>query len=321
MSRFVSAARQGENHWAYYGLTVVVIMLAFYIGQVPIRMLIDFKTEQGGISSEMLTEFYATYDFRILGLPSYIGLLLMLIGHVLAAIVLCLVIVYVHKRPLRTVITSRRTVDFQRIFFAFGLWMALSFLAELVMYGIFPGDYSFHLDLANWLPLLAVSLLVLPIQTSFEEVFIRGYLLQGLSFLTRSKWVIIAVTSLIFALIHLSNPEVREFGLGLMGFYYLSVALFLVIVTFLDEGLELALGIHAATNVYGASIVSFDGSVLQTETLVKLNHLNPLWMIALFFVMMAIFIIIAARKYRMHSFATLFNRIEFLEKDEISTEL
>jgi CAAX protease family protein len=321
MSRFVAAARQGENHWAYYGLTIVVIMLAFVIGQIPIRMLLNYMIGNGAISTTALTEFLATYDFAILGLPTYAGLLLMLFGHVLAAALLCISIVYVHKRPLRTAITSRRSVDFGRLFFAFGLWMLLSFLAELVMYALFPGNYSFHLDLGNWLPLLVVSLFVLPIQTSFEEVFIRGYLLQGMGLITKSKWVIIVLTSIIFTSMHLDNPEVREFGLGMMGFYYISVALFLVIMTFLDEGLELALGIHAATNVYGASIVSFDGSVLQTETIVKMNELNPLSMIALFFVMMLVFIIIATMKYKLQPFSSLFKRIEFLEEDEPSIDI
>ncbi len=321
MSRFVAAARRGENHWAYYGLTVVVIMLAFVIGQVPIRLILAHMVEQGDISFGMLTEFYATYDFAIVGLPTYVGLLLMLLGHILAAALLVISIVYVHKRPLKTVITSRKSVDFGRVFFAFGIWLVLSGLAEIVMYVMFPDDYSFDFNFKIWLPLVAVAILVLPIQTSFEEVFIRGYLLQGMGLLTRSKWVIIMLTSVIFASMHLDNPEVREFGLGIMGFYYISVALFLVILTFLDEGLEFALGIHAATNVYGASIVSFDGSVLQTETLIKINHLNPVWMIALFFGMMIVFVIIARRKYNLKSFSSLFEQIELPQAERLNTDL
>lgn len=321
MSRFIRAARQGENHWAFYGLTIVVILLAFVIGQIPIGQIIDYKTTHGSLSPSMLEEFRLTLDFAILGLPTYIGLILMLLGHILAATVLCISVVYVHKRPLKTVITSRMSVDFRRIAFAFMLWMALSMISEVVMYVIYPNDYSCNFNLQNWLPLLFISVLILPIQTSFEEVFIRGYLLQALAFVTRSKWVLIVVTSVIFAAMHLGNPEVREFGLGLMAFYYISVAFFLVILTLLDEGLELALGIHAATNVYGASIVSFKGSVLQTDSLVKVQQLNPVWMIALFFGMMLLFSIIANRKYKLKRFSSLFQRLELIETDELSIDL
>jgi CAAX protease family protein len=321
MSRFVREARQGENHWAYYALTIVLILLAFVIGQIPIGQIINYKISHGLLTPSMHEEFKSTLDFTILGLPTYLGLILMLLGHILAAIVLCISIVFVHKRPLKTVITSRKSVDFRRVFFAFELWMVLSLSAEIVMYMLYPQDYSINRDLHNWLPLLIVTLLLLPIQTSFEEVFIRGYLLQGIALLTRSKWVIIAVTSVIFAAMHLGNPEVREFGLGLMGFYYISVALFLVIITFLDEGLELALGIHAATNVYGSAIVSFEGSVLQTDALVKVQQLNPEWMIALFFVMMLLFIIIAGRKYKFQRVSSLFQRIELTDTDELNIDL
>jgi len=320
MSRFVGAAKQGENHWAYYGLTLVVIMLAFVIGKIPIDQIIDYKVRHGLLSPVMLEQFRSTLDFTILGLPTYVGLLLMLLGHILAAAVLCISILYVHKRPIRTVITSRVSIDFNRIFFAFGLWMLLSVVAEVIMYVMYPEDYVFNFDWRQWIPLLVVSLFVLPVQTSFEEIFVRGYLLQGLALATRSKWAVIVVTSVIFAGMHLGNPEVREFGLGMMAFYYISVALFLVIITLLDEGLELALGIHAATNVYGASLVSFEGSVLQTDTLVTMLQLNPVWMIALFFGMMLVFSIIANKKYQLKTFSSLFQRIELVDTDELSIE-
>ncbi len=319
MSRFVRAANRGENHWAFYGLTVFVILLAFVLGSMPIKLIIEHKMRLGTLSPAMLAEFHSTYDFSILGMPTYVGLMLMLLGHALAAIVLCGSVVYVHKRPIVSVVTSRRPVDFGRVIFAFGLWMALSFLAEFVMYGMFPEDYSFNVNLRSWLPLLLVSLLLLPIQTTFEEVLIRGYFLQGVGLLTRSKWIVIVITSIIFAAMHLGNPEVREYGIGLMTLYYMSVALFLAIITFLDEGLELAIGIHAATNVYGSTVVSFEGSVLQTDSLIRLDHLNPVWMIVLFFGMMLLFVIIAAQKYKLQHFSTLFARIELEETEDLST--
>jgi len=321
MSRFVIAARQGENHWAFYGLTLLVLLLAFVIGQVPIAQIIDYKVSQGSLTPTMLEAFSATLDFAILGLPTYAGLILMLLGHILATVVLCVSVIYVHKRPLKSVITSRVTVDYKRILFAFGLWMVLSVGAELVLYTIYPEDYTFIFNWHSWWPLLLVSLFILPIQTSFEELFIRGYLLQALGFVTRSKWVIVVVTSVIFAAMHLGNPEVREFGLGMMAFYYLSVAFFLVIITLLDDGLELALGIHAATNVYGAAIVSFKGSVLQTDALVKVQELNPLSMIALFFGMVLLFSIIAHRKYHLKKFSSLFQPIENIKPDALRTDI
>lgn len=321
MRKFVRAAVSGEHHWAFYVLTIVVILLAFTIGQIPIGVLINNATESGAFSEFDVNEFKSTLNFELLGLPAYVGLLLMLIGPVLAMGVLCFSIVRVHKRPLKSAFTGRPKVDFRRIVFAFTLWLALSMSVDVVLFWAFPDDYMFNTDIIHWLPLLAVSLLILPIQTSFEELFFRGYLLQWIGSVNRSPWIVVLVTSVIFAAVHLGNPEIQKFGIEIMVFYYLSVAVFLAILTLLDNGLELALGIHAATNVYGAAFVSFEGSVLQTNALVELKQLDPVLMVCSFYAMLIVFVIIAFRKYKLNRVSSLLNRFELAETNEISTDI
>jgi hypothetical protein len=78
----------------------------------------------------------------------------------------------------------------------------------------------------------------------------------------------------------------------------MSAGLLLGIIVIMDDGLELALGVHAATNIYGVTLVSYEGSVLQTDTLFKTTELNP-WLMNLFFIIMAIiFYVISSRKYK-----------------------
>ena len=124
-----------------------------------------------------------------------------------------------------------------------------------------------------------------------------------------------------FAAVHLGNPEIQEFGVEIMVFYYLSVAVFLAILTLLDNGLELALGIHAATNVYGAAFLSFEGSVLQTNALAEVKELDPVLMVFAFYVMLIVFVIIARRKYKLNSVSSLLKRFEPTETNEISSEI
>lgn len=71
-----------------------------------------------------------------------------------------------------------------------------------------------------------------------------------------------------FGLMHLANPEVGKIGPVIM-IYYIGTGLFLGILTLMDEGLELALGFHAANNLIGALLVTADWTAFQTHSIFK----------------------------------------------------
>ena len=109
---------------------------------------------------------------------------------------------------------------------------------------------------------------MIPIQTSFEEYLFRGYLMQGLGFLSKTNWFPLLVTSVTFGLMHLANPEVTKLGNGIMVFY-IGTGLLLGIITLMDEGLELSLGFHAANNLITALLVTTDWTAFQTYAIFK----------------------------------------------------
>ncbi len=197
--------------------------------------------------------------------------------------------------------------------------MVLTVLLELVMYFIDPANYRLQFNLNQWLPVLLVCLTIIPIQTSIEEILIRGYLLQGVGVATRSGIIAILVTSVVFVMMHMANPEVQSFGVGVMTVYYFSVALFLGVITWLDEGLELALGVHAATNIYGASFVTFDGSVMQTDAMFKVLEVNAWWMTLGFSIMILIFCLIVRKLYPLQPVSALFKQIDLNDYTEIES--
>jgi hypothetical protein len=47
------------------------------------------------------------------------------------------------------------------------------------------------------------------------------------------------------------------------------------VITLLDDGLELAIGAHTANNLWGALVVSFPGSVLDTPALLRMEGVPP----------------------------------------------
>ena len=67
---------------------------------------------------------------------------------------------------------------------------------------------------------------------------------------------------------HVANPEVTKLGYGILVFY-VGTGLFLGIITLMDEGLELALGFHAANNLITALLVTADWTAFQTDSIYK----------------------------------------------------
>jgi len=141
----------------------------------------------------------------------------------------------------------------------------------------------------------------------------RGYLMQGIGVVFKYKWIALLLTSVGFGLLHYSNPEVERFG-DIVMIYYIGTGLFLGIITLMDEGLELALGFHAANNLFTALLVSADWTALQTHSVLK-DISNPSAMpldevIIPVFVIFPILILVFARKYEWKNWnERLFGRV------------
>jgi membrane protease YdiL (CAAX protease family) len=185
--------------------------------------------------------------------------------------------VYVlHGRPVRTLITASERINWGRLFSSFGLWFVLSALISLVEALLYPGRYELTLNLGKLISFAVATLLLIPFQTSAEELFFRGYLIQWIG-LKVNNWVILSIISgLLFALPHVLNPEVDVNFWLVMGFYFLF-GVFAAWVTLKDNGLELALGMHAANNIYAAIIANYTNSALQTPAMFTVNELDPVY--------------------------------------------
>lgn len=172
---------------------------------------------------------------------------------------------YVHNQRIRTLTTSRKKIDWKRVFFAFSLWGTITALFIFIDYQVSPEDYILNFQLEPFLYLVLIAVFLIPLQTSFEEYFFRGYLMQGLGVATKNRWFPLIITSLVFGLLHIANPEVEKLGYGIL-VYYIGTGLFLGIITLMDEGLELALGFHAANNLITALLVTANWTAFQTNS-------------------------------------------------------
>ena len=97
--------------------------------------------------------------------------------------------------------------------------------------------------------------------------------MQGIGIASGNRWLPLILTSIAFGLMHYANPEIAKFG-NVVFVFYIGSGLFAGIMTLMDEGIELALGWHAANNMVAALLVTADWTALQTHSVLK-DITNP----------------------------------------------
>tara|TARA_B110000116_G_C16790649_1_gene563550 strand:- start:1008 stop:1481 length:474 start_codon:yes stop_codon:yes gene_type:complete len=116
--------------------------------------------------------------------------------------------------------------------------------------------------------MLIISIIFIPFQSALEEYIFRGYLMQGFSKMFNNRWMPLILTSFIFGSLHYFNPEVDKLGPGLI-IYYIGTGFFFGIITLMDEGIELSIGLHVANNLMTAILVTAEWTSFQTESIFK----------------------------------------------------
>ena len=94
------------------------------------------------------------------------------------------------------------------------------------------------------------------------------------------------------------DPEVKEYGFWLSMPQYLIMGLMLGLISILDDGIELALGIHFINNALTALLVTHEASALQTDALFLLNDLDPVASLISISVASILVILILQRIYK-----------------------
>jgi membrane protease YdiL (CAAX protease family) len=305
---FIKQAYKGKNDWWMYILTMFLIFIGIQIASIPLMIAAYLK-----VDGDMNRFYESTKDsFMTIGIDKNLYLFLMIFTFMIAIWILYLLVKFLHKKDFKSIITSRSKVDWNRIWFAFILWGVIS--AITISLGIFllPEDFVWNFKPIPFFTLLTVSLLFLPFQTSAEEIVFRGYLMQGLGLLAKNKWFPLLITSLIFGLMHGLNPEVEKLGYITMVFY-IGTGLLFGIITLLDDGIELPLGLHAANNIFAAFFVTTDWSVFQTDALyIDTSEPSVGWETFIpVFVLYPILLLIFSKKYGWKNWSEkLFGKIE-----------
>lgn len=169
------AFRYAHEPWRY-ALGGLLIFLASQLGAIPLLLVATFKLMSEGGSLEQLEDPNAILTI----LDSNLTLFLMLLSFAIGLGVLYLIVKYLHKQPFITLTTSRPKTDWGRVWFGFGLIAITTVVLTTIDYYQNPQDYILQFDLIPFLILTAIVVIMIPLQTSFEEYLFRGYLMQGI---------------------------------------------------------------------------------------------------------------------------------------------
>ena len=261
---YIAQAFKYKHEWWRYLVGFLIIFTASQIGSLPFiaAVLLKIISEGGSIDSLEDPNILMTI------LDSNLTLFLMLFGFAVGLFAVYLVVKYLHSQPFVKATTTRKQIDWGRFWFAFGLIGITTVFFTTVDYYNSPEDYEFQFQLVPFLILAVIAIVMVPLQTSFEEYLFRGYLMQGIGVLAKNKWLPLLLTSIVFGGLHFFNPEVEKLG-NIVMIYYIGTGLFLGIITLMDEGLELALGFHAGNNLIAALLVTADWTVFQTNSILK----------------------------------------------------
>jgi hypothetical protein len=269
---FLALARTGRTEWWRWVLGLGVILVFWLVlGGIPSAV----RTTMGDSSTD-------GYGFYVVANLSF---LFFLMG-------IWLAVAKIHRRGLRTLVTPHRRVSLATIGAGLLCWVAAT--AVVVGVSVLVGaELQWALDPARFFLFLPIVLLLTPIQATVEELFFRGYLLQGSALLMRRRWLLATLNGVLFALPHATNRETAA-SFWLLMLYYWAFGAFMALVTIHTNTTELAIGVHVANNLLGAVVISFEGSSLTTETIFTTGSLDAAENLISFVLTAGLFVLFAA---------------------------
>ena len=382
---YITQAYKGLHDWWRYIIGVIAAIIGVFVFSAPHLIAIGIETFKGHIDQSQMTD---TKYIMTLFEPN-LNLVFLLLPFAGGLLFLLLAVKYLHKQSFKHLTTTRKTIDWKRFWFIFFLWGIVSSSFVLIDYYITPEDYVFNFKLGPFLILSVIAIVLVPLQTSFEEYLFRGYLMQGIGvsslhkkfpviliysvlsivgyiyfndiysfdffiglgiFISLTGGLILIlnskgiekfieisfyqslykifkrnstplmITSLVFGLLHIANPEVEKLGYVIM-VYYIGTGLMLGIITLMDEGMELALGFHAANNLFTALLVTADWTAFQTHSIFKdMSDPETMGFMEIFvpvFVVFPILLFILSKKYHWTNWKDkLFGNVIELPKED-----
>lgn len=274
MNFLESSLKPKTSLWYYILTLVITIITANTIGVIPYISVIFYQGFQNGFTLEQIAANVS--NITELGISKNLALTLLLLSFAVGLIVMIPLIKVFNKRKVSEVINGTNKIRWAHFFWGAAIWTIIMAIITLADYLANPNNFTINFNPASFITLVIVSLVLIPIQTSFEEISFRGYLAQGIAGTTGSRVWSIMIPSILFGLMHSMNPEVATYGFFAVMPQYIFFGLLFGFIATLDDGIELPMGIHAANNIFLCLFVTNQSSALQTDAILTQATLDPM---------------------------------------------
>lgn len=290
---YVEAAKWGKYRWWRYVLGLVVIFfVGLVVGGIATSRIAFLLGGQEGFAAFRRLD-YAAFG-PVGGFVAFRAIFPFFLAGILIAVTL------IHQRHPRTLVTAREKISWRRVGHGFVAWFVpFCLIAGLGQYFFYPDTFSFNFDLTTFALFVPFALIFTAIQTTTEELFFRGYIVQGASIVWSNRVFLALVPAVIFALSHLLNPEASAGGwLTVLFNYFLVPGLLWTVVSLIDGTTELAIGVHFANNIGGVLLFDVAGSALNAPALFTISKFHATYTALSMLVVVPVFLAIAYQVFK-----------------------
>lgn len=311
--RHLQASFSGKNNiWRYIVMIIAVLVAANTVGAIPLYVSLIISAIKDPSALKALSQ--NPNDLSVLGLSQNMGLLVQLIPFLAGLATFIFIVKPLNQRSVGQVINGNVPFRWNRFLASAAIWLLMSVIYLVVNMKTDPSNFSLNNRSLSLIPLILISVILIPFQAAFEEILFRGYLMQGFTAMARNAFMPLISTALLFGLMHGLNPEVKEFGFWTMLPQYMVFGIIFGIITILDDGIEAAIGAHAANNAFLCIMITNESSALQTPAMFVQHKIYPWTEFAMMLVMGVVILLVMKKIFKWGSFMKIFGRVE---KEEV----
>ena len=249
--QYFAAIKNGNSQFGHWLIGLTLIVLVYLIGTFV--LFTAFTILGGNVGNTDALSYY----FLLLASFSLLFFGIIVIQR------------HWHQRTFLSLLTHSASFRWGNLFRAsFVTLIALLAISAVkwVFIGGSANEYTRNPDLIFVAQAAIITLLLIPFQAAAEEILFRGDLSQFLIKYLGSPWVVFVVSSVMFSLLHFSNSEAD----GQAHYYLLiifSFGMLTCLFVYFEGGLESAIGLHIANNMFVFSLVGYEVSDMPLTAL------------------------------------------------------
>ncbi|MHA1128852.1 MAG: CPBP family intramembrane glutamic endopeptidase [Alphaproteobacteria bacterium] len=247
---YIAPAQERSEIWrTILGFVLLLLLYVILVVLAGIAIYVGGNAYSAGHGDRLVQE--------ISGMTTTFATSAALLGIIIALPPLWLVLRFLHKRPLTSLLGPSRKIDW-RLWRGAALIVLVLFVVDVVTSFVYY-DVNQQFSLLKWTGLLLPGIVLIFLQTTTEELVFRGYLQQQLAARFKNPLIWWLLPSVLFGLAHY-DPETFGQNTWLIIGTITVVGLILADVTARFGSLAPAMGLHFANNA-AMLFISTDGNL------------------------------------------------------------